>query len=91
MESGRGIGPTLKAVFTIALLGAVVIVGPVGASSATCQGWKAVASPNAATGGGQENVLQGVTVISSSRAWAVGNAKSFGTDRTLIERWNGTA
>ncbi len=45
--------------------------------------WSIVASPNVS---GQNNVLNGVTAISSTDVWAVGEE----TTTTLVEKWNGT-
>ena len=37
------------------------------------------------------NRLVGVAAVTSNDVWAVGYSTSLGVDRTLIERWNGTA
>lgn len=51
--------------------------------------WTVVPSPNVA---GKENLLNGVTVLSPSEAWAVGSSldASF-SGRTLIQRWDGAS
>jgi hypothetical protein len=52
--------------------------------------WKRVSSPSP----GSTAYLGGVAASSAGSAWAVGSTFSggfTGTDRTLIERWNGTA
>jgi hypothetical protein len=51
--------------------------------------WKVVPSPD---GAGNDNVLNGVSVLSPSEAWAVGSTldASF-SGRTLVERWDGTS
>jgi hypothetical protein len=56
--------------------------------------WSIVSSPNVGTG---DNVLYGVSAISTSDVWAVGSrclvSSCFngGTEQTLIEQWNGTS
>ncbi|HEY5988780.1 MAG TPA: hypothetical protein VIV12_20730, partial [Streptosporangiaceae bacterium] len=51
--------------------------------------WKKMASPNPGAG---SNVLNGVTAISASNAWAVGELwNSSGTAQTLVLHWNGIA
>lgn len=50
--------------------------------------WSLVADPNF---GANDNVLQGVTVISANDVWAVGSVKSGSRYETLTEHWNGTA
>lgn len=56
--------------------------------------WKQVTSPSpGGSGSGHASVLNGVTAISATNAWAVGYYVSTTTHRitTLIEHWNGTA
>src|SRR6266702_8172794 len=49
--------------------------------------WSVVTSPN---GGTRDNVLNGVTVVSATDVWAVGDfLDSTSTSHTLIEHWNG--
>lgn len=48
--------------------------------------WSVVASPNGAS---NENALYGVTALSATNAWAVGDASTATADQTLIEHWNG--
>jgi hypothetical protein len=53
--------------------------------------WTVVATPNAATGTSDYNLLRGVAAVSTNSVWAVGyagNASSAG-DRSLIEHWAG--
>jgi hypothetical protein len=53
--------------------------------------WTQISSPNPGSG---ENNLWGVSAISGSDAWAVGNYSPYlnlNTHRTLIMHWNGTA
>jgi hypothetical protein len=51
--------------------------------------WKAVPSPS---GGAGDNFLYSVDVTSAVNAWTVGNYQTAtGAQRTLLERWNGTA
>ena len=53
--------------------------------------WTLVNSPNPGSG---TNLLEGVSAVSGSDAWAVGNDSSYstpGTSRTLVLHWNGTA
>ena len=50
--------------------------------------WSVIPSPNP---GASLNLLNGVRAVSPSSIWAVGRFRdSAGTDRTLIEHWNGT-
>ncbi len=50
--------------------------------------WRVVASPNAGT---NDNVLNGVTAVSTSDIWAVGDITvTNGIFQTLVEQWNGT-
>jgi len=57
--------------------------------------WTIVTSPNTTTvtGATQSNVLYGVTCVSASNCWAVGESSdaTTGIARTLIEQWNGTS
>ena len=52
--------------------------------------WKVIASPNL---GSEENFLSGVSAISASDIWAVGDDFniSLGSTQTLTEQWNGTS
>jgi hypothetical protein len=53
--------------------------------------WSKVKSPSPGSG---TNYLEGVSAVSGSDAWAVGNYSSYytlGTSRTLVLHWNGTA
>ena len=55
--------------------------------------WSIVSTPNAATGSGDYDSLQGVAAVSTGNVWAVGysgNVNAF-ADKTLIEHWNGSA
>jgi hypothetical protein len=49
--------------------------------------WKVVPSPNVET----NDILYGVTAISSSNVWAVGYYITPTDPQTLIEHWNGTS
>jgi hypothetical protein len=51
--------------------------------------WKVVTSANV----GSQSLLYGVTVVSASDIWAVGNTfnTSFSNFETLTEQWNGTS
>jgi hypothetical protein len=53
--------------------------------------WTVVTSPN--IGPAQNNFLNGVTCVSTSDCWAVGNytTNTINAEQTLIERWNGTS
>ena len=50
--------------------------------------WSVVASPNVGT---QLNGLNGVTAVSTSDIWAVGQFNNGTGQQTLIEHWNGTS
>ncbi|MGH2496435.1 MAG: hypothetical protein ACRDIV_17185 [Ktedonobacteraceae bacterium] len=49
--------------------------------------WSVVKSPNPGPGSSNDH-LNGVTAISASNVWAVGNSNTFA--QTLIEHWNGS-
>ncbi|MCA1601431.1 MAG: hypothetical protein LC776_07255, partial [Acidobacteria bacterium] len=51
--------------------------------------WTIVDTPN--VGVAVENVLRGVTCVSASDCWAVGNYESDSFQRTLILHWDGTS
>ncbi len=51
--------------------------------------WAQLPSPNPG-GSTRHNLLQGVTAISASNAWAVGDYSNGTAYQTLIARWNGT-
>ncbi len=55
--------------------------------------WSIVSTPNAATGSGDYDSLQGVATVSTSNVWAVGYSGNVNAaaDQTLIEHWNGSA
>src|SRR5258708_26133791 len=60
------------------------------ASGAQSGDWSIVSSPNPNTT--QYNDLYGVTCVSASECWAVGNyTNESSIPRTLIERWDGTS
>jgi hypothetical protein len=49
--------------------------------------WRVVSSPNPGT---FNNTLSGVTVVSATNVWAVGEYQNnSGPSQTLIEHWNG--
>ncbi len=55
--------------------------------------WSIVSTPNAATGFGDYDPLEGVATVSTSDVWAVGysgNCNSI-AEKTLIEHWNGSS
>ena len=56
------------------------------ASSGACKGWVQMTSRNASSG---DNDLYGVTAVSASNVWAVGEYFIGVDTRTLIEHWNG--
>jgi hypothetical protein len=50
--------------------------------------WKIVSSPNVGT---HDNILHGVTTVSSTDAWAVGDSLDMNSNaQALIEHWDGT-
>jgi hypothetical protein len=55
--------------------------------------WSIVSTPNAATGNGDYDTLQGIARVSSSNLWAVGYSGSLSAaaDQTLIEHWDGSS
>jgi hypothetical protein len=76
------------------LIGVVfaIVTAIVGSPAAVAQGaWVVVPSSN--TSGTEQNVLNGVTCVSSSHCWAVGSYfnSSLGLTQTLIEEWDGSS
>ena len=66
-------------------------VAPAGASASTCAAWTGVQPPNPDP---SFNELNGVAVLSSCNAWAVGSSHAgmgTGGAQTLILHWNGAA
>ena len=63
-------------------------LGPGTASAATCVSWTGVQPPSP---GSSFNVLTGVAVASSCRAWAVGYYSNGTAFQTLIVDWNGSS
>lgn len=59
------------------------------AASSTAD-WAIVESPNSPPVP-TDNVLSGITCVTSSECWAVGNVTSGGTPQSLIQRWNGSS
>ena len=74
-----------------ATLAAVSVPPPAIAAvpAAACGSWKVIPSPNA---GSEPSLLNAVTAVSPSEAYAVGNRfdPDTGVYHTLIERWNGS-
>jgi hypothetical protein len=54
------------------------------------QSWTRVATPRFSVSGGDNPFLNGVTVTSTSNAWAVGSFPTASGDHTLILQWNGS-
>jgi hypothetical protein len=74
----------------VLMLATVVGWGSVPAEAATaCQIWGS--APQPANPGATFNDLAAVAVVPSCSAWVVGSYQDGGHDKTLIERWNGTA
>ncbi len=63
-------------------------LGQGAASAATCVNWTGVQPPSP---GSSFNVLTGVAVASSCRAWTVGYYSNGTAFQTLIEDWNGSS
>jgi hypothetical protein len=74
-------------VAAISVAGALVAFSPA-ASAAGCQAWTGAQPPDPA-GPSQQNDLNGVAVVSSCDAWAVGQDGA--TLRTQAVRWNGSS
>src|SRR5712691_2904341 len=69
--------------------GLLIGSGPTAASASACQSGTGVQPPSPDT---ISNVLEGVTVLSSCDAWAVGfGAGGNGANQILIEHWDGSA
>ena len=58
-------------------------------AAGTCSGWRIVPSPK--IGNENQGHFYGVSALSTSNAWAVGNGYLNGYYRTRAEHWNGTA
>ena len=67
------------------LLTSLVSAAP--AASAQSSSWSIVPSPS--TSATQDNELNGVSCVSASDCWAVGEAPNVAANQTLIEQWNG--
>ena len=83
----------LFAAMTFIITG-LFLAQPILALAANTGGWKIITSPNASTTSVSNNTLDGVTAISDSDVWAVGNFSSTNggaINHTLTEHWNGTA
>jgi hypothetical protein len=65
-------------------------IGSATASAATCGPWSAASQPPNPGGPSRPDVLNGVTVLSATNAWAVGIYNNGLADRTLIVHWNGS-
>ena len=66
-------------------------VGTASASAVTCgSSWSAADEPPNPGGLSKPDILNGVTVLSSSNAWAVGSYFNGVADRSLIVHWNGS-
>src|SRR5258708_30408562 len=67
-------------------------IGAVGSPAVTCpSSWSAADEPPNPGGLSGPDILNGVTVLSSTNAWAVGSYFNGMADRTLIVHWNGSA
>ncbi len=66
-------------------------IGAVGSPAVTCtSSWSAADEPPNPGGLSGPDILNGVTVLSSTNAWAVGSYFNGLADRTLIVHWNGS-
>jgi hypothetical protein len=81
--------PTRRVLIAVVFTIVAAIVGCPAALAQTA--WVVVPSPN--TSSTEQNVLNGVTCVSSSQCWAVGSYfnGSLGLTQTLIQEWNGTS
>jgi hypothetical protein len=71
---------------TLALSAALLLLA--GVAFAASRGWMIFSSPNT----GQTNLLNGVTAVSASDAWAVGYAYAANSQElTIIQHWDGTS
>ncbi len=88
------IGLRRTRVTAIAVLAGLLAIGA-GAPPALAGGsiWTRVPSPNPATKSVSNDALSGVSALSDSAVWAVGDYSSSGgnnVQHTLVERWNGS-
>src|SRR5258707_2293432 len=66
-------------------------IGAVGSPAVPCtSSWSAADEPPNPGGLSGPDILNGVTVLSSTNAWAVGSYFNRLADRTLIVHWNGS-
>ncbi len=66
-------------------------IGAVGSPAVTCaSSWSAADEPPNPAGLSGPDILNGVTLLSSTNAWAVGSYFNGMADRTLIVHWNGS-
>ena len=89
MVAGR-LGKTSRILAAIGVAVAGVLVNGAGtvAQAEGCA-WSQASSPSPGT---NRNFLFGVTAVSASDVWAVGNSQSgSAADQTLIEHWNGSS
>jgi hypothetical protein len=72
----------------VTLILAVALLLASGAAFAASRGWVIFSSPNT----GQTNLLNGVTAVSASDAWAVGYAYAANSQElTITQHWDGTS
>src|SRR5258708_40110986 len=66
-------------------------IGAVGSAAGTCtSSWSAADEPPNPGGLSGPDILNGVTVLSSTNAWAVGSYFNGMADRTPIVHWDGS-
>src|SRR5258705_10355977 len=66
-------------------------IGAVGSPAVTCtSSWSAADEPPNPAGLSGPDILNGVTVLSSTNAWAVGSYFNGRADRRLFEHWKGS-
>ncbi len=80
----------LAAIFAILATLFIRAEGSYAAALASCGAWRIVKSPNSSFG--VESLFNGVAVVSSNDAWAVGTSRNQSgfSSHTLTEHWNGS-
>jgi hypothetical protein len=84
-------GPAIPVALVLLAASGPWATGAASASAVTCNSsWSGANEPPNPGGPSRPDILNGVTVLSSGNAWAVGSYDNGMADRTLIVHWNGS-